>query len=102
MRIHNLLTVLAFITIAGCSITESNVGPKVTVSAVTNPLDVVVGDTVRMTITVRNIGDREVSIATTGCNTEFLISDMDGNAWVPAELVYCTLELRAAGGRMRA
>jgi hypothetical protein len=48
-----------------------------------------------MTITVRNIGDREVSIGTTGCNTEFLISDADGNAFVPAELVYCTLELRA-------
>jgi hypothetical protein len=44
---------------------------------------------------VRNIGDREVSIGTTGCNTEFLISDLNGNAYVPAELVYCTLELRA-------
>ena len=36
-----------------------------------------------------------MSIGTTGCNTEFLISDMQGNAYVPAELVYCTLELRA-------
>ena len=44
---------------------------------------------------MRNVGDREVSIGTTGCNTEFLISDMQGNAYVPAELVYCTLELRA-------
>ena len=95
MRIHKVLTVIAFTTIAGCSILESNTGPKVSVSAVTNPLDVTLGDTVRMTITVRNIGDREVSIGTTGCNTEFLISDMDGNAYVPAELVYCTLELRA-------
>ena len=95
MRIHKVLTVLAFTTIAGCSILESNAGPRVSVSAVTNPLDVALGDTVRMTITVRNIGDREVSIGTTGCNTEFLISDMDGNAYVPAELVYCTLELRA-------
>jgi hypothetical protein len=50
---------------------------------------------VRITITVRNVGDRDVSIGTTGCNTEFLISDLQGNAYVPAELVYCTLELRA-------
>src|SRR5688572_33192169 len=95
MRIHKLLTVLGLTTIAGCSILESNTGPKVTVSAVTAPLDVALGDTVRITITVRNTGDREVSIGTTGCNTEFLISDMQGNAYVPAELVYCTLELRA-------
>lgn len=81
--------------LSGCAILESNTGPAVTVTVVTNPLDVTVGDTVRMTITVRNVGDREVSIGTTGCNTEFLISDMDGNAFVPAELVYCTLELRA-------
>jgi hypothetical protein len=95
MRIHKILIGLGFITIAGCSILESNTGPRVSVSAVTNPLEATVGDTVRMTITVRNIGDREVSIGTTGCNTEFLISDVDGNAYVPAELVYCTLELRA-------
>ena len=95
MRIHKVLTVLGLITVAGCSILESNTGPKVSISAVTSPVDVALGDTVRMTITVRNIGDREVSIGTTGCNTEFLISDMDGNAYVPAEQVYCTLELRA-------
>ena len=95
MRIHKVLTVLGFITIAGCAILEPDTGPRVSVSAVTSPLDVPLGDTVRTTITVRNVGDREVSIGTTGCNTEFLISDMDGNAYVPAELVYCTLELRA-------
>jgi hypothetical protein len=67
----------------------------VTVSAVTAPVDLNLGDTVHINITVRNTGDREVSIGTTGCNTEFLISDMQGNAYVPAELVYCTLELRA-------
>jgi len=95
MRIHKVLTVLGLTTFAGCSILESNTGPEVSISAVTTPIDVALGDTVRMTITVRNVGDREVSIGTTGCNTEFLISDMDGNAYVPAEQVYCSLELRA-------
>ena len=78
-----------------CGIIESNAGPAVSVSAVTAPVDLALGDTVHINITVRNVGDREVSIGTTGCNTEFLISDMQGNAYVPAELVYCTLELRA-------
>lgn len=81
--------------LVSCGIIESNSGPAVRVSAVTAPVDLALGDTVRITITVRNVGDREVSIGTTGCNTEFLISDLQGNAYVPAELVYCTLELRA-------
>jgi hypothetical protein len=81
--------------LTACGIIESNSGPAVSVSAVTAPLDLALGDTVRITITARNTGDREVSIGTTGCNTEFVISDLDGNAYVPAELVYCTLELRA-------
>lgn len=95
MRLNNVLGVFALPAIAGCAILESNTGPAVTVSAVTAPLDVTLGDTVRITISVRNVGDRDVSVGTTGCNTEFLISDLDGNAFVPAELVYCTLELRA-------
>lgn len=95
MRILNLLGVVALTAVAGCSILESNAGPRVSVQADMEPVDLALGDTVHITITVRNVGDREVSIGTTGCNTEFLISDMDGNAFVPAELVYCTLELRA-------
>ncbi len=95
MRTHNLPGILALTAIGACSVLESNTGPRVTVSAVTAPVDLALGDTVHINITVRNTGDREVSIGTTGCNTEFLISDMQGNAYVPAELVYCTLELRA-------
>jgi hypothetical protein len=90
-----LTALMALPLLVACDILESNAGPAVSVSAVTAPLDVALGDTIRITITVRNIGDREVTVGTTGCNTEFLISDMDGNAYVPAELVYCTLELRA-------
>jgi hypothetical protein len=95
MQPRKFLGVLTLLIASSCAILESNSGPAVTVSAVTAPVDLALGDTVRINITVRNVGDREVSIGTTGCNTEFLISDMDGNAYVPAELVYCTLELRA-------
>lgn len=95
MRLFNFLAVLAIPVFAGCAILESDAGPAVIVSAVTAPLDLALGDTARINITVRNVGDREVSIGTTGCNTEFLISDLQGNAYIPAELVYCTLELRA-------
>jgi hypothetical protein len=95
MRLYNLSGLVALSVLAGCAVLESNTGPAISVSAVSAPLDLTLGDTVHIDITVRNIGDREVSIGTTGCNTEFLISDLDGNAYVPAELVYCTLELRA-------
>jgi hypothetical protein len=95
MRINKLLGILALPVLGACSLLETDTGPAITVSAVTAPLDLALGDTVHITITVRNVGDREVSIGTTGCNTEFLISDLNGNAFVPAELVYCTLELRA-------
>ena len=74
---------------------ENNSGPRVSVTADMEPVDLALGDTVRINISVRNTGDREVGVGTSGCNMEFLISDMQGNAYVPAELVYCTLELRA-------
>jgi hypothetical protein len=95
MRIHKLPGIVGLAAVAACSVLESNSGPRVSVNAVMSPVDLAVGDTVHIVITVRNTGDREVSIGTTGCNTEFLISDLDGNAFVPAEMVYCTLELRA-------
>ncbi|HEX6315881.1 MAG TPA: hypothetical protein VFZ73_13515 [Gemmatimonadaceae bacterium] len=95
MRIRNLPGLLALAALGACSILEANGGPRVEVSADFAPVELALGDTVRITINVRNTGDREVSIGTTGCNTEFLISDMNGHAYVPAELVYCTLELRA-------
>jgi hypothetical protein len=95
MRTDNLLGVFALVVVSGCAILESNTGPRVRVTADSAPAELALGDTVHLTITVRNVGDREVSIGTTGCNTEFLISDLDGNAFVPAEQVYCTLELRA-------
>ena len=95
MRVHNLLAVISLAAVGACSMLEANSGPRVSVTAEMAPVDLALGDTAHVNITVRNVGDREVRIGTTGCNTEFLISDMDGNAYVPAELVYCTLELRA-------
>lgn len=95
MRLNHLTAVLVVPFVTACSILESNAGPAVRVTAVTAPVDLALGDTARITITVRNIGDRDVSVSTAGCNMDFLISDLDGNAYTPAELVYCTLELRA-------
>ena len=95
MRLNHLTALFVVPFVAACSILESNAGPAVSVTAVTAPLDLALGDTARITITVRNTGDRDVSVSTAGCNMDFLISDLDGNAYVPAESVYCTLELRA-------
>ena len=95
MRIRNLSGVLALAAVGACSLVESNVGPRVTVSAVTAPVDLNLGDTVHVNVTVRNTGDREVEVGAPGCNTGFLISDLQGNAYEPMEQVACTLELRA-------
>ena len=95
MRSARLLVVLALPLLAGCAVLESSAGPRVTVNLTTQPLDLAVGDTARIAITVRNVGDRDVTVASAGCNMDFFISDQDGNAYTPAEAVYCTLELRA-------
>ncbi|NUQ11304.1 MAG: hypothetical protein HUU26_03090 [Gemmatimonadaceae bacterium] len=80
---------------AACGVLEASGGPRVTLSVSSQPLDPVVGDTARLAITVRNVGDRMVTIGSAGCNMDFFLSDPDGNAYTPAEAVYCTLELRA-------
>ncbi len=89
----SVLPALALLT--GCGILESSGGPRVTLNVSSEPVDLALGDTARIAITVRNIGDRAVSVGSAGCNMDFFISDIDGNAYSPAEAVYCTLELRA-------
>jgi hypothetical protein len=95
MRLNRLLALFVVSFVAACSILESNDGPSVSVTAVIAPLDLALGDTARIAVTIRNTGDRDVSFGTSGCNMDFLISDLDGNAYTPAESVACTLELRA-------
>ena len=95
MRIHNLLAVIALAAVSACSMLESNSGPRVSVTADVEPVDLALGDTVHINVTVRNTGDREVDVGAPGCNTGFLLSDMQGNAYDPMEQVACTLELRA-------
>lgn len=95
MRLIRLLFATALPLLAACSILESSSGPGVTLSVSALPLDIAAGDTARINITVRNTGDRDVSVSSAGCNMDFFLSDLDGNAYTPAESVYCTLELRA-------
>ena len=95
MRIHNLLAIIALAAVSACSMLESNSGPRVSVTADVEPVDLALGDTVHINVSVRNTGDREVEVGAPGCNTGFLFSDMQGNAYDPMEQVVCTLELRA-------
>jgi hypothetical protein len=80
---------------AACASFEASARPAITVSASTAPADLPVGDTARIVVTVRNLSDRVVEVSDARCNNVFFISDEDGNAYNQAELVYCTLELRA-------
>jgi len=94
MRLLLITGAVAAAILQGCASLETNVGPFVSVSASTVPIDLPVGDTARITVTVRNNGDRVVEVDDPGCNTGFFISDSDGNAYDQAELIYCTLEMR--------
>jgi len=95
MRLLFVTGAVVAATLQACAALETNTGPFVSVSASTTPIDLPLGDTARITITVRNNGDRPVEVADPGCNAGFFISDPDGNAYNQAELIYCTLELRA-------
>lgn len=95
MRLLFVTGAVVAATLQACAALETNTGPFVSVHASTAPVDLAIGDTAHITITVRNNGDRAVDVADPGCNGSFFISDSDGNAYDQAELVYCTLELRA-------
>jgi hypothetical protein len=56
MRTYNLLGVFALSVVSGCAILESNAGPRVRVTADSAPAELALGDTVHLTITVRNVG----------------------------------------------
>ena len=95
MKLNRIVGLLAFPLLGACALLESQNGPRVSLNVSTQPIDLFLGDTAYIAIVIRNVGDREVSVGSAGCNMDFFISDLDGNAFTPAETVYCTLELRA-------
>lgn len=95
MKLNRIAGLLAFPLLGACAVLESQNGPRVSLNVSTQPIDLFLGDTAYIAIVIRNVGDREVSVGSAGCNMDFFISDLDGNAYTPAETVYCTLELRA-------
>jgi hypothetical protein len=98
MTLRYLPVLLATVTIAAlpaCSIFDNNDAPPINISIASNPSDLQLGDTARITIDVVNSGRDDVSIGIGGCNMDFVITDGAGRTYHPAELVYCILELRA-------
>jgi|SRR5688572_13526752 len=95
MKLNRIVGLLAFPLLGACAVLESQNGPRVSLNVSTQPIDLFLGDTAYIAIVIRNVGDRELSVSSAGCNMDFFISDLDGNAFTPAETVYCTLELRA-------
>ena len=95
MKLNRIVGLLAFPLLGACAVIESQNGPRVSLNVATQPIDLFLGDTAYIAIVIRNVGDRELSVSSAGCNMDFFISDLDGNAFTPAETVYCTLELRA-------
>jgi hypothetical protein len=97
MFLSRIAGVVALPLLGACAILESSSGPGpgVVVTSTTAPLDLALGDTARITVTVRNNGDFAVEVHAQRCNNDFYISGPDGDAYTPAEQVYCTLELKA-------
>lgn len=95
MKLNRIVGLLALPLLGACAVLESQNGPRVSLNVSTQPIDLFLGDTAYIAIVIRNVGDRELSVGSAGCNMDFFISDLDGNAFTPAETVYCTLELRA-------
>ena len=95
MRLNRIAGLLALPLLGACSLLSSDSGPRVSLNVSTQPIDLFLGDTAYIAIVIRNVGDKDVSVGSPGCNMDFFVSDMDGNGYTPAETVYCTLELRA-------
>ncbi|HEX9564097.1 MAG TPA: hypothetical protein VF981_09005 [Gemmatimonadaceae bacterium] len=94
MRWNRVLGVASLPFLGACAVLETSAGPTVKVTASAVPVDLPLGDTAGIVITVHNLGDRVVEVSDASCNNAFFISDRDGNAFNQAEQVYCTLELR--------
>ncbi len=94
MRFLLLPALLPLITPIACAVLETGTGPVVSVSASVDPVDLKIGDTVHIAISIRNTGSRPFELLDQGCNSAFFISDGAGKAYSQAESIVCTLDLR--------
>jgi hypothetical protein len=95
MKLHRLIPAACVVGLAACSVFDGSDVPPLNISVASNPADLTLGDTARIIIDVVNPGREQVSIGVGGCNMDFVLTDSDGRTYHPAELVFCTLELRA-------
>ena len=76
-----------------CSLSEQVETPPVDITTATNPSDVRLGDTAHVSIELVNVSDQVVWIGPSGCNNDFMILNNSGQAYRPAETIYCILAL---------
>lgn len=95
MRLLRSMSASALLLVGACALFEEDEAPPLALHAALHPTDVVLGDTARVTLDVTNVGKATVSLGIAGCNMDFVLADASGRSYHPAELVYCSLELRA-------
>ncbi len=80
---------------SGCSIFSDPGSSTVNIDTTTAVADVVVGDTVRITIDVVNVSGTTVRVGQTNCNGDFVFVNARRATFHPAEYMPCTLALTA-------
>lgn len=95
MRLVRSILIGSTVLLGACSLFEDDEAPPLALNVAVSPTDIELGDTARITLDVMNVGQETVALGVGGCNMDFVLTDASGRIFHPAELVYCTLELRA-------
>jgi len=95
MQLFRRCKVFAAAALTGCSLLDEPELMELSVIASISPFELSLGDTARVTIDILNVSNQTISVSSGGCNNDFVIQSGTGATYVPAELVVCSLELRA-------
>ena len=93
MSFRGPLCLLATAVAVGCSSLNEPRPTLVSVTAVSGPTDLRIGDTVRVSIAIANVSRETVRISAGNCNNDFVIEGANGKVYYPAETIYCLLAL---------
>lgn len=81
---------VAFV-LAACANPNAVKDAGVTIVTTATPSSARLGDTVRVAMVVRNVGDEAVQVIYSGCNNDFTLAQTGGVRYYPAEQVSCPL-----------
>lgn len=89
MRGRILRAMPAAALLAACANPNGVKAPGATIVTTVTPASARIGDTVRVTMRVTNVGDATVQVIYSGCNNDFTLVRAGGVRYYPAEQVSC-------------